>query len=69
MVSGGVLALPLSTVIVMARFLGDLALSADKRRLGAKDWEQMIARPCQTKDDMDLASVAAVVFLSLHPQP
>ena len=55
----------MSTVIVMAGFLGGLALSAVKRSLGAKDWGQMIEGHGGMLDRLDSVCFAAPVFFHL----
>ena len=52
----------MSAVIVVAGFLGGLALSAVKRSLGAKDWGQMIEGHGGMLDRLDSVSFAAPVF-------
>jgi phosphatidate cytidylyltransferase len=52
----------MSTVIVLAGFLGGLALSAVKRSLGAKDWGSMIEGHGGMLDRLDSVSFAAPVF-------
>lgn len=55
----------MSTVIVLAGFLGGLALSAVKRSLGAKDWGQMIEGHGGMLDRLDSVCFAAPVFFHL----
>lgn len=55
----------LSLVIVLAGFLGGLALSAVKRSLGAKDWGVMIEGHGGMLDRMDSVSFAAPLFFHL----
>jgi phosphatidate cytidylyltransferase len=52
----------MSAVIVVAGFLGGLALSAVKRSLGAKDWGSMIEGHGGMLDRLDSVSFAAPVF-------
>jgi phosphatidate cytidylyltransferase len=52
----------MSAVIVLAGFLGGLALSAVKRSLGAKDWGSMIEGHGGMLDRLDSVSFAAPVF-------
>lgn len=52
----------ISAVIVLAGFLGGLALSAVKRSLGAKDWGTMIEGHGGMLDRLDSVSFAAPVF-------
>ncbi|UGB46096.1 phosphatidate cytidylyltransferase [Frateuria edaphi] len=52
----------MSLVIVIAGFLGGLALSAVKRSLGAKDWGHMIEGHGGMLDRLDSVSFAAPVF-------
>ncbi|MDR3386579.1 MAG: phosphatidate cytidylyltransferase [Rudaea sp.] len=52
----------MATVIVLAGFLGGLALSAVKRSLGAKDWGSMIEGHGGMLDRLDSVSFAAPVF-------
>ena len=52
----------MSLLIVVAGFLGGLALSAVKRSLGAKDWGQMIEGHGGMLDRLDSVSFAAPVF-------
>jgi phosphatidate cytidylyltransferase len=52
----------MAAVIVVAGFLGGLALSAVKRSLGAKDWGQMIEGHGGMLDRLDSVSFAAPVF-------
>ena len=55
----------MSAVIVLAGFLGGLALSAVKRSLGAKDWGQMIEGHGGMLDRLDSVCFAAPVFFHL----
>lgn len=55
----------LSLVIVLAGFLGGLALSAVKRSLGAKDWGVMIEGHGGMLDRMDSVCFAAPLFFHL----
>jgi phosphatidate cytidylyltransferase len=55
----------MSTVIVLAGFMGGLAMSAVKRSLGAKDWGQMIEGHGGMLDRFDSISFAAPVFFHL----
>ena len=55
----------MSTVIVLAGFLGGLSLSAVKRSLGAKDWGQMIEGHGGMLDRLDSVVFAAPVFFHL----
>lgn len=55
----------LSLVIVLAGFLGGLALSAVKRSLGAKDWGAMIEGHGGMLDRMDSVCFAAPLFFHL----
>ena len=55
----------LAAVIVVAGFLGGLALSAVKRSLGAKDWGSMIEGHGGMLDRLDSVSFAAPVFFHL----
>jgi phosphatidate cytidylyltransferase len=55
----------MSAVIVLAGFLGGLALSAVKRGLGAKDWGSMIEGHGGMLDRLDSVSFAAPVFFHL----
>lgn len=52
----------MAAVIVVAGFLGGLALSAVKRSLGAKDWGAMIEGHGGMLDRLDSVSFAAPVF-------
>lgn len=52
----------ISLVIVLAGFLGGLALSAVKRSLGAKDWGTMIEGHGGMLDRLDSVSFAAPIF-------
>jgi phosphatidate cytidylyltransferase len=52
----------MSLLIVIAGFLGGLALSAVKRSLGAKDWGHMIEGHGGMLDRLDSVSFAAPVF-------
>ncbi len=52
----------MAAVIVLAGFLGGLALSAVKRSLGAKDWGSMIEGHGGMLDRLDSVSFAAPVF-------
>ncbi|MGN2254511.1 phosphatidate cytidylyltransferase [Frateuria sp. GZRe12] len=52
----------MSLIIVIAGFLGGLALSAVKRSLGAKDWGHMIDGHGGMLDRLDSVSFAAPVF-------
>jgi phosphatidate cytidylyltransferase len=52
----------MSLIIVVAGFLGGLALSAVKRSLGAKDWGHMIEGHGGMLDRLDSVSFAAPVF-------
>jgi phosphatidate cytidylyltransferase len=55
----------LAAVIVLAGFLGGLALSAVKRSLGAKDWGSMIEGHGGMLDRLDSVSFAAPIFFHL----
>ena len=55
----------MSAVIVIAGFLGGLALSAVKRSIGAKDWGSMIEGHGGMLDRLDSVSFAAPVFFHL----
>lgn len=55
----------MSLVIVLAGFLGGLALSAVKRSLGAKDWGQLIEGHGGMLDRLDSVCFAAPVFFHL----
>ncbi|HZP67206.1 MAG TPA: phosphatidate cytidylyltransferase, partial [Rudaea sp.] len=55
----------MAVVIVLAGFLGGLALSAVKRSLGAKDWGAMIQGHGGMLDRLDSVSFAAPVFFHL----
>ena len=55
----------MAAVIVVAGFLGGLALSAVKRSLGAKDWGSMIEGHGGMLDRLDSVSFAAPVFFHL----
>ena len=55
----------MSAAIVLAGFLGGLALSAVKRSLGAKDWGQMIEGHGGMLDRLDSVCFAAPVFFHL----
>lgn len=55
----------LSAVIVLAGFLGGLALSAVKRSLGAKDWGVMIEGHGGVLDRLDSVCFAAPLFFHL----
>jgi phosphatidate cytidylyltransferase len=55
----------MAAVIVLAGFLGGLALSAVKRSLGAKDWGAMIEGHGGMLDRLDSVSFAAPVFFHL----
>ena len=55
----------MALVIVVAGFLGGLALSAVKRSLGAKDWGSMIEGHGGMLDRLDSVSFAAPVFFHL----
>jgi len=55
----------MAAVIVMAGFLGGLALSAVKRSIGAKDWGSMIEGHGGMLDRLDSVSFAAPVFFHL----
>ncbi len=55
----------MATAIVLAGFLGGLALSAVKRSLGAKDWGQMIEGHGGMLDRLDSVCFAAPVFFHL----
>ncbi len=55
----------MAAVIVIAGFLGGLALSAVKRSLGAKDWGSMIEGHGGMLDRLDSVSFAAPVFFHL----
>lgn len=55
----------MSGAIVLAGFLGGLALSAVKRSLGAKDWGQMIEGHGGMLDRLDSVCFAAPVFFHL----
>ena len=55
----------MAAVIVLAGFLGGLALSAVKRSLGAKDWGSMIEGHGGMLDRLDSVSFAAPVFFHL----
>ncbi|MBS0575486.1 MAG: phosphatidate cytidylyltransferase [Proteobacteria bacterium] len=52
----------MATLVVLAGFLGGLALSAAKRSLGAKDWGTMIEGHGGMLDRLDSVSFAAPVF-------
>lgn len=52
----------MAAVIVIAGFLGGIALSAVKRSLGAKDWGSMIEGHGGMLDRLDSVSFAAPVF-------
>ncbi|MEO8958610.1 MAG: phosphatidate cytidylyltransferase, partial [Rudaea sp.] len=52
----------MASVIVLAGFLGGLALSAVKRSLGAKDWGSMIEGHGGMLDRLDSVSFAAPMF-------
>ena len=55
----------MAAVIVVAGFLGGIALSAVKRSLGAKDWGSMIEGHGGMLDRLDSVSFAAPVFFHL----
>lgn len=55
----------MSTAIVLAGFLGGLALSAVKRSLGAKDWGSLIEGHGGMLDRLDSVCFAAPVFFHL----
>lgn len=55
----------MAAVIVVAGFLGGIALSAVKRSLGAKDWGSMIQGHGGMLDRLDSVSFAAPVFFHL----
>ncbi|RDS85177.1 phosphatidate cytidylyltransferase [Dyella psychrodurans] len=55
----------MSALIVMAGFLGGLALSAVKRSLGAKDWGSMIEGHGGMLDRLDSVSFAAPIFFHI----
>jgi len=55
----------MAAVIVIAGFLGGIALSAVKRSLGAKDWGSMIEGHGGMLDRLDSVSFAAPVFFHL----
>jgi phosphatidate cytidylyltransferase len=55
----------MASAIVVAGFLGGLALSAVKRSLGAKDWGAMIEGHGGMLDRLDSVSFAAPVFFHL----
>lgn len=55
----------MSAVIVLAGFLGGLALSAVKRSLGAKDWGDLIEGHGGVLDRLDSVCFAAPVFFHL----
>jgi phosphatidate cytidylyltransferase len=55
----------MAAVIVLAGFLGGLALSAVKRSIGAKDWGAMIEGHGGMLDRLDSVSFAAPVFFHL----
>ena len=55
----------MAAVIVVAGFLGGLALSAVKRSIGAKDWGSMIEGHGGMLDRLDSVSFAAPVFFHL----
>jgi phosphatidate cytidylyltransferase len=55
----------MAAVIVIAGFLGGLALSAVKRSLGAKDWGSMIEGHGGMLDRLDSVCFAAPVFFHL----
>ena len=55
----------MAAVIVLAGFLGGIALSAVKRSLGAKDWGSMIEGHGGMLDRLDSVSFAAPVFFHL----
>ena len=55
----------MAAVVVIAGFLGGLALSAVKRSIGAKDWGSMIEGHGGMLDRFDSVSFAAPVFFHL----
>ncbi|HSN01420.1 MAG TPA: phosphatidate cytidylyltransferase [Rudaea sp.] len=55
----------MAAVVVVAGFLGGLALSAVKRSIGAKDWGAMIEGHGGMLDRLDSVSFAAPVFFHL----
>jgi phosphatidate cytidylyltransferase len=55
----------MAAVIVVAGFLGGLALSAVKRSIGAKDWGSMIEGHGGMLDRLDSVSFAAPMFFHL----
>ena len=55
----------MAAVVVIAGFLGGLALSAVKRSIGAKDWGSMIEGHGGMLDRLDSVSFAAPVFFHL----
>lgn len=55
----------MAAVIVVAGFLGSIALSAVKRSIGAKDWGSMIRGHGGMLDRLDSVSFAAPVFVHL----
>jgi phosphatidate cytidylyltransferase len=55
----------MAAVVVVAGFLGGLALSAVKRSIGAKDWGSMIEGHGGMLDRLDSVSFAAPVFFHL----
>ena len=55
----------MAAVIVIAGFLGGIALSAVKRSLGAKDWGSMIEGHGGMLDRLDSVSFAAPVFFHM----
>jgi phosphatidate cytidylyltransferase len=55
----------MAAVVVIAGFLGGLALSAVKRSIGAKDWGSLIEGHGGMLDRLDSVSFAAPVFFHL----
>ncbi|MBN8896468.1 MAG: phosphatidate cytidylyltransferase [Rhodanobacter sp.] len=55
----------MSLVIVLAGFLGGLALSAVKRSIGAKDWGSMIEGHGGILDRLDSVTFAAPIFFHI----
>ena len=55
----------MAAVVVVAGFLGGIALSAVKRSIGAKDWGSMIEGHGGMLDRLDSVSFAAPVFFHL----
>jgi len=52
----------MSLLVVLCGFLGGLALYAEKRSLGAKDWGQMIEGHGGMLDRLDSVTFAAPIF-------